>query len=166
MKLKSILSFFVIAAALGSTGSSLAIDKDEYVASVLNIIRTHVSLLEELSVTSRFKYSDNLVRHAVAIQDTFSLLGPMEWHAAEAARLHGVKQGGNSQLNEDMFEDLARASRKSMTDLVRAAHDSMEEYERDGMIEAINNMKQSCNNCHILLPKSVAPDIWEPLNRE
>jgi hypothetical protein len=166
MKSKSILSFFLIAIVLGGTGSSLAIDKDEYVASVLTIIRTHVNLLEELSVTSRFKYSDNLVRHAVAVQDTFSLLGPMEWHAAEAAKLHSVKQGSGSELNEDMFESLARASRKSMTDLVRAAHDSMENYERDSMIDAINTMKQSCNNCHILLPKSVAPDIWGPLNRE
>ena len=166
MKTKKLLSFFLITITLGITGSSFAIDKKVYVDSVMDIIRSHVNLLEELSVTDRFKYSNNLVRHAIAIEDAFGLLGPMEWHAAQAARLHSVKHGTKGELDEDRFEDLARTSRKSLKTLVRAAHDSMEEYEANGVRSAINEMKESCNNCHKLLPKSVAPDIWGPLDRE
>ena len=166
MKTKKLLALFLITITLGITGSSLAIDKKEYVDSVMEIIRSHVNLLEELSETDRFKYSNNLVRHAIAIEDAFGLLGPMAWHAAQAARLHSVKYGTKGELDEDRFEDLARTSRKSLKTLVRAAHDSMEEYEVNGMRTAINEMKDSCNNCHKLLPKSVAPDIWGPLERE
>ena len=119
-----------------------------------------------MTVAHQFKYSDNLVRHAVAVEETFGLLGPMEWHAAQAAKIRGLKQGSNTKLDEDMFEDLARASRKSLKELIHAAHDSMVEYDRDGILDAISEMKESCNSCHRLLPKSVAPDIWGPLERE
>ena len=166
MKTKKLLALFLMTITLGITGSSFALDKKEYVDSVMNIIRSHVNLLEELSVTDRFKYSNNLVRHAIAVEDAFGLLGPMEWHSAQAAKFHKVKHGSKGELDEDRFEDLARASRKSLKTLVRAAHDSMEEYEANGVRHAIDEMKESCNNCHNLLPKSVAPDIWGSLERE
>jgi hypothetical protein len=167
MKSKNkLLSLLLIAVALSSGVSTYADDRDEYAASVMEIFHTHVQLLQELAVADRFKYSDNLVRHAVAIERTFGLLGPMEWHAAQAARIHSQEQGTNVDLNEDMFEDLARASRKSIKQLGRAAHDSMENYDREGILTAIDEMKQSCENCHSLLPISVAPDLWGPLKRK
>ena len=64
-------------------------------------------------------------------------------------------------LNEEKFESLAFASRRSLTNLVRAAHDSMVQYDREGLLEAIANMKQSCMNCHALLPESIAPRVWD-----
>jgi hypothetical protein len=126
---------------------------------VVSVLRTHTQLMEEMAQGARFKYSDNLVRHANQIRATFDLLGPMEWHAAQAADLHSVKS--EVALDEDQFESLAFASRRSLTNLVRAAHDSMERYDRDGLLEAIATMKQSCLNCHMLLPESVAPRVWE-----
>lgn len=156
----------LMAGALGGAATTNAIDRDEYAASVLDILRTHLGLLEELAVTDRFKYSDNLVRHALAVQDTFGLLGPMEWHAAEAVKLHNKHNGNSTDLNAEMFEDLASASRKSLKDLVRAAHDSLEKYDGTGVVSAINTVKESCTNCHRLLPKSVAPDLWGPLERQ
>ena len=159
------LSFFLIMIAVCSSVSTYAIDRSDYAITVMQILRTHVNLMQELAVTTRFKYSDNLVRHAIAVERTFGLLGPMEWHAAESARLRSQQQGTNTDLDEDIFEDLGRASRNSIRDLVRAAHDSMEEYDRAGVLNAIDRMKQSCDNCHRLLPKSVAPDLWGSLQR-
>lgn len=166
MKIKKVLSFFLGTIVLGSAVSTYALDRDEYVTSVIGILRTHVDILEELTVAHQFKYSDNLVRHAVAVEETFGLLGPMEWHAAQAAKIRSLKQGSSTKLDEDMFEDLARASRKSLKELIHAAHDSMVEYDRDGILDAISEMKESCNSCHSLLPKAVAPDIWGPLERK
>lgn len=167
MKPKRIfLSSFLLTLALFSSVSTLAIDRDEYVASVMEIFRTHVQILQELSGPHQFKYSDNVVRHAIAIERTFGFLGPMEWHAAQSAKLHGLRNGTDEELNEDMFERLARASRKSIRELVRTAHDSMDEYDQEGLLKALEDMKQSCENCHSLLPKAVAPDLWGPLERQ
>lgn len=167
MKIKrKLLSCLLISIFFLGAGSTHAIDRAEYAESVMNILRAHVSLLRELTLANRFKYSDNVVRHATAIQRTFGLLGPMEWHAAESARLHSTHRGDGEKLNEDMFEELGRASRHSIRELVRAAHDSMEEYDRQRVLKAISDMKQACDNCHSLLPKSVAPDLWGPLERD
>jgi hypothetical protein len=161
------LSLLLFVATLGGTVSAYAVvDHDEYVEAVMNVMRTHVDLLQGLSQTHHFRYSDNVVRHAMAIERTFGLLGPMEWHAAVSAQVRAELQGDKVDLDEDHFEDLGKATRNSMRTLIRAAHDSMGEYEQDGLSQAIDDFKQSCNNCHMLLPRSVAPDLWGPLKRE
>lgn len=159
------LSFLLLTIALFSPASMYAVDRNDYAATVMDILRTHVNLMQELSMSSRFKYSDNLVRHAIAVERAFGLLGPMDWHAEQAASIVALQQGTDIDLSEDLFEDLARASRKSIKQLVRAAHDSMEQHDQEGVLSAINDMKKSCENCHSLLPKSVAPDLWGPLKR-
>lgn len=161
-----VLTFLLLSIGLSGSITSQAIDSDEYVTAVMEVFRTHVNLMQELSEGDRFKYSDNLVRHAVAIERTFGFLGPMEWHAAQSAALHRQRPGTSTELDEDRFEKLARASRNSIRELVRAAHDSMEEFDREGVLKAIQDMKQSCDNCHGLLPKAVAPDLWGPLERK
>ena len=154
------LSFYLlVAAALISVSPVQASDTDEYVDSVIFILRTHTQLMESMAQGERFRYSDNLVRHAIQIRDTFGLVGPMEWHAAQAVDLSYGE--GDVELNEELFESLASASRRSLTNLVRAAHDSMESYDRAALLDAIAEMKQSCMNCHELLPESIAPRVWE-----
>ena len=138
---------------------ALAIDKEEYVDTVVSILRTHTQLMERMAQGKRFYYSDNLVRHANQIRDTFGLLGPMEWHATPSDELRSGE--GDVVLDGELFKSLAFASRRSLTNMVRAAHDHMEGYDREGLLEAIAEMKQSCMNCHQLLPESVAPRIWE-----
>lgn len=166
MKTKyKVVAFLLLTSTFFNPVSVYAVDKDDYASSVLEILRMHVALLEQLSTSSRFKYSDNLVRHAVAIKSTFGLLGPMEWHAAESASIAARNKGANVDLNEEMFEDLEKASRKSLRDLVLAAHDSMEQHDAEGVIAAIKDLKKSCENCHSHLPKSVAPDLWGTLQR-
>lgn len=148
------------------TASAPAIDRADYVASVVEILQTHTRLLEDLAGGERFKYSDNLVRHATAVEQTFGLLGPMEWHTARSARLHAQMNAGDRSLDEGTFETLAETSQKSLKDLVRAAHESMEEHDADGMLTAIENMKSACNDCHKLLPANTAPDVWGSIPSE
>jgi hypothetical protein len=62
MKIKKVLSFFLGTVVLGSAVSTYALDKDEYVTSVIGILRTHVDILEELTVAHQFKYSASSLR--------------------------------------------------------------------------------------------------------
>jgi len=167
MKIKNrVLAFSLATVALCGTVATHAIERREYVADVLDVIRTHLDLMQELTAAHKFKYSDNLVRHAVAVERTFGLLGPMEWHAAQAATIRREQEGKPTKLNEDMFESLAKESRNTLRDLVRSAHDSMVEFDAASVNKAITDVKKACENCHRLLPKAVAPDLWGPIPRE
>jgi hypothetical protein len=139
-------------------------NQKSYVESVITILRIHVDDLQNLN-THRIKYSDNLARHAIAIQRTFGLLGPMDWHAAESAKLMN-KTASNSDMDAEKFEKLEWRSRNALKGLVIAAHAAMEEDNREGLNEAIVDMKNSCNACHAYLPESVAPDVWGTLKRK
>jgi len=149
--------------------SSICAQGDEfsrksYIDSVITILRLHADALHDLS-THRIEYSDNLVRHATAIRRTFGLLGPMDWHAAESARLMS-KGPTASDMNAEKFNELANRSRDSIKALVFAAHDAMESDDREEIDEALENMKSSCNACHAYLPESAAPDVWGTLKRK
>jgi uncharacterized protein with NRDE domain len=138
--------------------------RESYVESVITVLRIHADAIHNLT-EHKIKYSDNLVRHAIAIQQTFGLLGPMDWHAANSAKVMN-KNASNSNMDVEMFEKLERRSRNALKDLVLAAHDAMEEDNREGLNEALENMKDSCNACHAYLPESVAPDVWGTLKRK
>ena len=159
-------SLLLMTVALCGSVSTSAMDRNEYVGLVMEILRAHVYLLQELPVVHRNKYSDNLVRHAIAIERTFGLLGPMEWHTVQSAAIRTESRGTNDEFDEEMFEGLARTSQNALKNIVRSAHDTIEQQNADGLLLAIDEMKQSCNNCHSLLPKSVAPDLWGPLPRK
>jgi hypothetical protein len=139
-------------------------NRKTYIASVIEILHLHADALHNLTV-HKIEYSDNLVRHAVAIERTFGLLGPMDWHAAESARLAN-KAGAKSDMDAEKFADLSRRSLAALKALVHAAHDAMEEDNRAGVDEALQNVKSSCNACHAYLPESVAPDVWGTLKRK
>ena len=139
-------------------------NEKSYVESVIVVLRIHADAISNLS-THQIKYSDNLVRHAVALQRTFGLLGPMDWHAANSAKLMS-KASSTSGMDEEQFENLERRSRSAMRALVIAAKDAMVEDNREGVKEALENVKDSCNACHSYLPASVAPDVWGTLKRK
>lgn len=167
MKIRNIVpSFLLMTIALFNSISTNAMDRNEYVSAVMEILRTHVYLLQELPLVHRNKYSDNLVRHAIAIERTFGLLGPMEWHAVQSAAIRSESPDLDDDIDEATFESLARTSQNSLKNIVRSAHDTIEQQNPDGLLLAIEQMVQSCNNCHSLLPKSVAPDLWGPLPRK
>lgn len=166
MKRKMLITLMI--ATLGAS-SIMVVRADEfnqksYVESVITVLRIHADALYNLN-TYRIKYSDNLARHAIAIQRTFGLLGPMDWHAAESVKLMN-ENASNSNMDVEKFETLERRSRNALKDLVFAAHEAMEEDNREGLNEALENMKSSCNACHAYLPESVAPDVWGTLKRK
>jgi len=163
---KNLIASLCLAVALGSSFTVHANDHADYVDAVMDVMRTHVELLRELSERHHFKYSDNVVRHALAVEHSFGLLGPMEWHAAESAKIRSELQGTHMDLDEDDFGELGKESRKTIRDLIRAAHDTMAEYDAKGLNQALDNFQDGCNNCHRLLPRAVAPDLWGKLERD
>ena len=96
---------------------------------------------------------------------SFGLLGPMDWHAADAAKLM-TDNASSSDMDSEKFETLQRRSRDALKTLVFAAQDAMVEDNREGVKEALENVKNSCNACHAYLPASVAPDVWGTLKRK
>lgn len=161
-----IAALLLFAIAVLSSASASAISRDEYVAKVMDIFRMQADLLREMAATPRFKYSDNLVRNALALERTFGLLGPMEWHAMESATIYSEYQQSGTDMDERKFEELAFASRRAFKNVIRTAHDVMEVQDRNSLVIAIDEMQASCTDCHRLLPKSVAPDLWGPLQQE
>lgn len=135
-----------------------------YVESVIIVLRIHANAISNLN-THKTKYSDNLARHAIALQQTFGLLGPMDWHAANSAQLMN-QNASNSDMDAEKFEKLEERSRYALKAVYFAAHDAMDEDNREGLKEALENMKESCNACHAYLPESVAPDVWGTLKRK
>ncbi len=138
-------------------------DRKAYVDSVVTILRIHADTLQNLTA-HKIKYSDNLVRHAIALEHTFGLLGPMDWHAAEAVKL-ASEDGAKMEPSVEEFERLQKRSRDALRNLVIAAHRAMEEDNREGVNQALHDMKESCNACHEYLPESAAPDVWGSLQR-
>jgi hypothetical protein len=138
-------------------------DRESYVKSIIAVLQIHAKAIQNLTA-HEMKYSDNLVRHSIAIKQTFGLLGPMDWHAAESVRLL-KKKNGDPDMNAEKFEKLAKTSQKTMKGLIRSAHENLEEDDREGLAQALNDMKDSCNACHAYLPTSVAPDVWGTLKR-
>jgi len=138
--------------------------QETYVESVITVLRIHADAISNLN-SHKMKYSDNLARHAIAIQQTFGLLGPMEWHAADSAKLIN-KTASNSDMNAEKFEILEERSRYALKALYLAAHEALDEDNHEGLNEALENMKDSCNACHAYLPESVAPDVWGTLKRK
>ena len=135
-----------------------------YVESVIIVLRIHANAISDLN-THKTKYSDNLARHAIALQQTFGLLGPMDWHAANSAMLIN-QNASSSDMDAEKFEKLEERSRYALKAVYFAAHDAMDEDNREGLNEALKNMKDSCNACHAYLPESVAPDVWGTLKRK
>ena len=164
--MKKAYSVLLVAISMSVSAPVLADDHADYVDAVMDVMRTHVELLRQLSGRHHFKYTDNVVRHANAIQHTFGLLGPMEWHAAESAKIRSELQGTRIELDEEHFEELGKDSRQTIRDLIRAAHDTMDEYDEKGVNDALDSFQEGCNNCHRLLPRAVAPDLWGPLKRD
>lgn len=167
MKTKMLIPLMIVTLCLACSVSVQArtFDRDSYVKSLITVLRIHVDAIRNLTA-HEMKYSDNLVRHTIAVQRTFGFLGPMDWHAAESADLIRGGKSSHAHMNVEQFEKLAKYSQKAMKNLIRAAHENMEEYDREGLLEALEEMTGSCNACHAYLPRSVAPDVWGTLQRK
>jgi len=137
--------------------------KDEYVQLVVSILRSHVKALQKLT-DEEIKYSDNVARHAISIKQTFDMLGPMDWHAAEAMRLQQEKKGNNDALlSQKEFNNMVENSIKHVDRLRQSAHRWMRDKDRTAFMKDLDTMMQTCHDCHAILPKNAAPAVWKGL---
>ncbi|MBF0212579.1 MAG: hypothetical protein HQM00_03320 [Magnetococcales bacterium] len=153
----------LLAALCGVIGCALApqegvaSEKERYVESVITMLRLHVEAIRQLA-THDFRYSRNLTRHVSALQNTFGLLGPMEWHVSSSTSLQ--KQDGRKNLTEEDFDKMAEQCQKSMKGLHQASIDYVESGgSPDPVLKSLDELQGKCTACHSLLD-GVAPDVW------
>ena len=113
----------------------------EYFELVMNIFRYHVKALELLSAAEN-KYSDNVVSHANAIWHTSGLLDHI--YPGEAA----MPDREWPWKTEKEFQERAQANRKAAKALRTAAKSWLEKEDGESLRMALENLKDSCRNCH------------------
>ena len=133
-----------------------------YMQSVVEILRSHAAAIRSLAYR-KFKYSDNLVRHAVGLNKIFGVLGPMEVHAAKSAMLN--KKSGQPSISEKEFLKMADAN----LDVLRTLKSDAKRWQRKQKGDLLKNldlMMKGCDDCHDLLPADTAPDVWKDLRKK
>jgi hypothetical protein len=170
MRTKSLIwqvsAAFTLGAALVVSTNAVAMRgddaaKDRYVDMVVELLRKHVVAMRWI-LDHDIKYSDNMVRHAHAFERVFGMIGPMEYHAAEAAALSlGLPE--SERFSEQQFEDLAEQSMREIHDMEKAAARYLRDRDKTRMREAIDNVIDSCGACHLRLPKGTTPPVWQGL---
>ncbi|MEO5351688.1 MAG: cytochrome c [Magnetococcus sp. XQGC-1] len=155
---KALLLGLLIGLSPVVSGQAAPLEKEQYVQSVISLLRLHANAIRQLA-TQEFKYSRNLARHAAALQHTFGLLGPMDWHTAEAVFLQEKKESG-PVARVDLFEKMADQCQKSMKTLQQASLQHMESGGNpEPVLKALDDLQGKCNGCHDQL-HGAAPDIW------
>jgi predicted HD phosphohydrolase len=170
MRTKSLIwlasAALALGAALVASGNAVAmrgddVAKDRYVDMVVELLRKHVVAMRWI-LDHDIKYSDNMVRHAHAFERAFGMIGPMEYHAAEAAALaKGLPE--SERFTEQQFEDLAEESMRQIHALERAAARYLRDKDEQRMRESIDAVIDSCGACHLRLPKGTTPPVWQGL---
>lgn len=137
---------------------------DAYVENIVTVLRSQVIGMRIILDNKDFRYSDNVVRHAEAVESTFGMVGPMEWHAADAF-LQSQKDDATEKLTEKQFEELAENSREAMHQLKKSARRYMRDKNRERMHGAINRVIDSCGACHSKLPEGAVPHVWKGMKK-
>ena len=145
-------------AQTGLAGTDTTAEKKKYIASIVSLLRIHAQTIRQLSA-NEFKYTENLVRHANAIKRIFGLLGPMDWHTAKSITL-SKRINSEEQMDDEMFEQLAKNSSRTLKILHSAAVQAIQEGDKNVVVEALENLQKSCEGCHAFLPPGTAPDVW------
>ena len=84
---------------------SLQARNDAYLDEVVGIMRSHVLAIRMILDHDDLRYADNIVRHAEAFERAFGMVGPMEWHVAEAFG-YAQKKESAEKMTEEQFEEL------------------------------------------------------------
>ena len=158
----------IISLVLGALSMAPAIADDHadktahkaYLDQVISVLRSHVTSMRMILDNDTMKYADNMARHAEALERTFGMIGPMEWHAAEAFA-HMAKSDAEVKLTEDQFDELAHKSHRAIVKAGRAAHRYERDKNKELMRTAINNVIKSCIACHSQMPKGTVPPVWQ-----
>ena len=166
---KRLIGAAVIALTFGTLTVSPTIFADDhadktahnaYLDQIISVLRSHVTSMRMILDNDTMKYADNMARHAEALERTFGMIGPMEWHAAEAFA-HMSKGDAPNKLSEDQFEELAHKSHRAIVHAGRAAHRYERDHDKERMRAAINDVIKSCGSCHSQLPEGTVPHVWQ-----
>jgi len=133
---------------------------DAYVDQVVGVLRSHVLSMRMILDNDDLKYADNMVRHAEAFERSFGMVGPMEWHVAEAFS-HAQKTEAGEKLSKKQFEELAENTRRAINKIKRSAIRYMRDGKKELMRNSINRMIKSCGACHSKLPEGTVPHVWK-----
>jgi predicted PP-loop superfamily ATPase len=154
------LTFFAIVPAKAISEESLQARNDAYLNEVISILRSHVLAMRMIIDHDDLRYADNMVRHAEAFERAFGMIGPMEWHAAEAFNF-AQKSGATEKLSQAQFEELAEQSNAAIRKIKRSATRYVRDKNKDLMRGSINEMIKSCGSCHARLPQGSVPGVWK-----
>jgi protein-tyrosine-phosphatase len=155
MKKRSVLLGLVVSVGLVFSAQAEGVSAQEknYFSSVMTILRTHIDALVQLTNT-RTHYSDNVVRHAVAIHHTMGLFDHMDW---TLERLSKLDVPDESEAKADQFNLFAKEARTNSRKLVNASKQWLVDGDRRVFLSALNEMSSSCNQCHMQLREKRAP---------
>lgn len=168
---KSLFEFLKVGLALASlqcipinayAEESLQARNDVYLDQIVGVMRSHVLSMRMILDHDDLKYADNMVRHAEAFERAFGMVGPMEWHVAEAFS-HGQKSDAAEKLSEEQFLELAENARIAINKIKRSAIRYMRDKKQELMRDSINRMIKSCGACHSKLPEGTVPHVWKGL---
>ena len=133
---------------------------DVYLDQVVSVMRSHVASMRMILEHEDLKYHDNMVRHAEAFERAFGMVGPMEWHVAEAYS-HAQKSDAGEKLSKKQFDELGEETRVAVHQVKRSAVRYMRDKKKNLMRKSINGMIKSCGACHSKLPKGTVPSVWK-----
>ena len=139
---------------------TLQVRNDAYVEQVVGILRSHVLSMRMILDHDDLKYADNMVRHAEAFGRAFGMVGPMEWHVAEAFS-YAQKRDSGEKLTEKQFEELAENTRIAIYKIKRSAVRYGRDKNKELMRASINRMIESCGACHSKFPEGTVPSVWK-----
>ncbi len=163
--IRTTLAALALGLLIGVPATTIANEPEEtahkaYVDEIVLVLRANVTAMRMILDHDTMKYADNMARHAEALERTFGMIGPMDWHASQAFE-HMAKGDAAEKLTEEQFEELAEKSHRAMVRVGRAAHRYERDKDKDRMRTAINNVMKSCGACHSKLPEGTVPHVWK-----
>jgi hypothetical protein len=160
IKVVTVFVFFSCISATAFSEESLQARNAAYLNQVTGILRSHVLSMRMILEHDDLRYSDNMVRHADAFERAFGMIGPMEWHAAEAFNF-SQRTSAKEKLSQAQFEELADESYMAIRQIKRSANRYMRDKNKELMRKSINEMIESCGACHSRLPEGSVPSVWK-----
>ena len=166
---KSLLEFLKVGLVLASlqcipitayAEENVQTPNDAYLDQVVSVLRSHVLSMRMILDHYDLRYADNMVRHAEAFERAFGMVGPMEWHVAEAFA-HAQKTDAAEKFSKKQFEELADNTRVAVKKIKRSAIRYGRDKKKKLMRNSINTMIRSCAACHSKLPEGTVPHVWK-----
>ena len=160
IKLGTALALLSGIPATASAEETLQLRNAAYMDQVVGVLRSHVLSMRMILDHDDLKYADNMVRHAEAFERTFGMIGPMEWHVAEAFTM-AQNTDAAEKFTQEQFEELAQTSSRAIFQIKRSANRYVRDGNKELMRSAINKMIKSCGACHSHFPKGSVPSVWK-----